>query len=30
VSRGVGTARLPVRFMAPPEVALLKLTGRGR
>jgi uncharacterized protein len=29
VSRGVGTSRLPVRFMAPPEVALLELTGRG-
>lgn len=30
VSRGVGTSRLPVRFMAPPEVALLELTGCGR
>jgi predicted MPP superfamily phosphohydrolase len=29
VSRGVGTSRLPVRFLAPPEVALLELTGRG-
>ena len=26
VSRGVGTSRLPVRFLAPPEVALLELT----
>ena len=25
VSRGVGTSRLPVRFLAPPEVALLEL-----
>ena len=25
VSRGVGTGRLPVRFLAPPEVALLEL-----
>jgi uncharacterized protein len=24
-SRGIGTSRLPVRFMAPPEVALLSL-----
>jgi uncharacterized protein len=30
VSRGVGTSGLPVRFRAPPEVALLELTGRGR
>jgi uncharacterized protein len=31
VSRGVGTSRLPVRFMAPPEVALLSLhAARGR
>jgi uncharacterized protein len=29
VSRGLGTSRLPVRFMAPPEVALLELTDRG-
>jgi predicted MPP superfamily phosphohydrolase len=28
VSRGVGTSRLPVRFMAPLEVAVLELTGR--
>jgi uncharacterized protein len=28
VSRGVGTSRLPVRFLAPPEVALLELTDR--
>ena len=26
VSRGIGTSRLPVRFLAPPEVALLRLT----
>lgn len=25
VSRGIGTSRLPVRFLAPPEVALLQL-----
>ena len=25
VSRGIGTSRLPVRFLAPPEVALLHL-----
>ena len=25
VSRGIGTSRLPVRFLAPPEVALLRL-----
>ena len=25
VSRGVGTSRLPVRFLAPPEVAVLEL-----
>ena len=30
VSRGVGTSRLPARFLAPPEVALLKLTSRAR
>jgi uncharacterized protein len=30
VSRGVGTSGLPVRFMAPPEVAVLELTGSGR
>jgi predicted MPP superfamily phosphohydrolase len=30
VSRGVGTSRLPVRFRAPPEVAILELKGRGR
>jgi predicted MPP superfamily phosphohydrolase len=30
VSRGVGTSRLPVRFRAPHEVALLELRGRGR
>ena len=30
VSRGVGTSRLPVRFRAPPEVALLELSGGGR
>lgn len=29
VSRGVGTSRLPVRFLAPPEVALLELRSRG-
>jgi hypothetical protein len=29
VSRGVGTSRLPLRFMAPPEVALLELKRRG-
>jgi hypothetical protein len=29
VSRGVGTSRLPVRFLAPPEVALLALRSRG-
>jgi predicted MPP superfamily phosphohydrolase len=28
VSRGLGTSRLPVRFMAPPEVALLELRRR--
>jgi uncharacterized protein len=28
VSRGVGTSRLPVRFLAPPEVALLELANR--
>ncbi len=27
VSRGIGTSRLPVRFLAPPEVALLQLRG---
>ena len=26
VSRGVGTSSLPVRFLAPPEVAMLELT----
>jgi uncharacterized protein len=26
VSRGVGTSSLPVRFLAPPEVAILELT----
>jgi uncharacterized protein len=30
VSRGVGTSGLPVRFRAPPEVAILELTGGGR
>ena len=25
VSRGIGTSRLPVRFLAPPENALLQL-----
>jgi hypothetical protein len=30
VSRGIGTSRLPVRFMAPPEVAMLELRTRGR
>jgi predicted MPP superfamily phosphohydrolase len=29
VSRGIGTSRLPVRFLAPPEVALLELRSRG-
>jgi predicted MPP superfamily phosphohydrolase len=27
VSRGIGTAHLPVRFRAPPEIAILALTG---
>ena len=27
VSRGVGESRLPVRFAAPPEIAVLKLVG---
>jgi len=30
VSRGLGTSRLPVRFMAPPEVAVLELSGLDR
>jgi uncharacterized protein len=29
-SRGIGTTRLPVRFFAPPEVALLTLTATPR
>ena len=29
VSRGIGTSGLPVRFLAPPEVALLELRSRG-
>jgi predicted MPP superfamily phosphohydrolase len=29
VSRGIGTSRLPVRFLAPPEVGLLELRSRG-
>jgi uncharacterized protein len=29
VSRGVGTSGLPVRFRAPPEVAVLELRARG-
>ncbi len=28
VSRGIGTSRLPVRFLAPPEVALVQLRPR--
>ena len=30
VSRGVGTTRIPVRFLCRPEVALLELTGAPR
>ncbi len=30
VSRGIGTSRLPVRFRAPPEVALLRLSAASR
>jgi uncharacterized protein len=29
-SRGIGTTHLPIRFMAPPEIALLTLTGDPR
>lgn len=29
VSRGIGTSRLPVRLLAPPEVGLLRLRARG-
>jgi uncharacterized protein len=29
-SRGIGTTHLPVRFLAPPEIALLTLTGQPR
>jgi uncharacterized protein len=29
VSRGVGTSRLPIRFLAPPEVPLLDLRAKG-
>jgi uncharacterized protein len=29
-SRGIGTTHLPVRFLAPPEIALLTLTGTPR
>lgn len=29
-SRGLGTTRLPIRFMARPEVAILTITGRPR
>lgn len=29
-SRGIGTSRLPVRFLARPEIAVLALTGRPR
>jgi uncharacterized protein len=29
-SRGIGTSRLPIRFMARPEVSILELTGGAR
>jgi uncharacterized protein len=29
-SRGIGTTHLPVRFMAPPEVSLLRLSSQAR
>lgn len=29
VSRGIGTSRFPVRFLAPPEIALLQLRAAG-
>jgi uncharacterized protein len=29
-SRGIGTTHLPVRFLAPPEIAILTLTGEPR
>jgi uncharacterized protein len=29
-SRGIGTTHLPIRFLAPPEIALLTLTGAAR
>ena len=30
VSRGIGTVRLPVRFLCRPEVSILELTGAPR
>lgn len=29
-SRGIGTTHLPIRFLAPPEIAILELTGASR
>jgi predicted MPP superfamily phosphohydrolase len=29
VSRGIGTTGLPIRFAAPPEIAVLRLASSG-
>jgi len=30
VSRGLGMTALPIRFLAPPEVALIVVSGNGK